>query len=123
MANPNPKTAQLTLGRGKRRKLNNQTVGMRMSKATRQRLEQIAQSYDCLYGGKPQIAGLLEKIASGALWIVPAPPSLPKLISPNEMLKEHFEEKHYKEPEHGEDTSSETEKKNSSDRCLSNDAH
>ena len=123
MSNPNPKTEQLARGRGKRPKLNNQTVGMRMSKATRQRLEQIAQSYDCLYGGKPQIAGLLEKVAAGDLLIVPAPPSLPKMISPNEVLKEHFEEKHYKVHEHGEDTPSGKEKKNSSDRRLSNNPH
>lgn len=42
---------------------------------TRQVLEEIAYSYNCLYGGKPWIAGLLEKISTGELVIVPAPPS------------------------------------------------
>jgi len=73
MPNPNPKTEQLALGRGKRPKLNNETVSMRMSPETRQILEKIAQSYNCMYGNKPWIAGLLEKIGSGDLIIVPAP--------------------------------------------------
>lgn len=74
MANPNPKTEQLVLGRGKRPVLNNETVSMRMSPSTRQMLEEIAYSYNCLYGGKPWIAGLLEKIGTGELVVVPAPP-------------------------------------------------
>ena len=74
MANPNPKTEQLALGRGKRPKLNNSTVAMRMSDHTKERLEAIAQQYDCLHGGKPWIAGLLTKIGDGELIIVPAPP-------------------------------------------------
>ena len=74
MANPNPKTEQLALGRGKRQKLDNTTVAMRMSEETRARLEEIAEQYDCLYGGKPWIAGLLAKIGDDELIIVPAPP-------------------------------------------------
>jgi hypothetical protein len=74
MANPNPKTEQLALGRGKRSKLNHPTVAMRMSDRTREKLEDIAQQYNCSYGGKPWIAGLLAKIADGELIIVPAPP-------------------------------------------------
>ncbi len=74
MANPNPKTEQLALGRGKRKKLDNTTVAMRMSEGTRESLEEIALQYDCLYGGKPWIAGLLAKIGEGKLIVVPAPP-------------------------------------------------
>lgn len=74
MANPNPKTEQLELGRGKRPKLDHATVAMRMSEQTKERLEAIAQQYDCLYGGKPWIAGLLARIGEGELMIVPAPP-------------------------------------------------
>lgn len=74
MANPNPKTDQLALGRGKRPVLNNETVSMRMSPSTRQTLEEIAYSYNCMYGGKPWIAGLLEKIGTGELMVVPTPP-------------------------------------------------
>jgi hypothetical protein len=63
----------LALGRGKRERLGNETVSMRMSSLTKQHLEQIAETYGCLYGGKPWIAGLLEKISSGVLVVVPAP--------------------------------------------------
>jgi hypothetical protein len=77
MANPNPKTEQLALGRGKREKLDNPTVAMRMSEQTRERLEEIAAQYGCFYGGKPWIAGLLAKIGDGELIIVPAPPNAP----------------------------------------------
>ncbi|NJM76241.1 MAG: hypothetical protein HC852_11190 [Acaryochloridaceae cyanobacterium RU_4_10] len=75
MANPNPKTKQLELGRGKRRKLNNKTVAMRMSDNTREKLEEIALQYGCFYDEKPWIAGLLAKIGEGELLIVPAPPT------------------------------------------------
>lgn len=85
MTNPNPKTEQLIRGRGKRPVLNNETVSMRMSPATRQMLEEIASSYHCVYGGKPWIAGLLEKIGTGELIVVPAPPSR---ISPAEQTLE-----------------------------------
>lgn len=74
MPNPHPKTEQLALGRGKRRKLNNPTVAMRMSQETREELEKIALQYGCKYGDKPWIAGLLAKIGDGELLIVPAPP-------------------------------------------------
>lgn len=75
MSNPNPKTEQLALGRGKRTKLNHETVSMRMSLETKESLEAIASRYNCFYGGKPWIAGLLEKISKGELLIVPAPPA------------------------------------------------
>ncbi|MFZ9738653.1 MAG: hypothetical protein ACO3EZ_11655 [Prochlorotrichaceae cyanobacterium] len=64
----------LALGRGKRPKLNNETVAMRMSPETKAALEAIADSYGCSYGGKPWIAGLLAKVAQDELIIVPAPP-------------------------------------------------
>ena len=73
MPNPNPPTEQLALGRGKRPKLNHGTISMRIAQATRESLEQIAESYDCIYGGQPWIAGLLEKIGSGELVVVPRP--------------------------------------------------
>ena len=74
MANPNPKTENLKLGRGKRPKLNNPTVAMRMSPETKEKLESIARQYGCIYGGEPWIAGLLAKIGDGDLIVVPAPP-------------------------------------------------
>lgn len=77
MANSNPKTEQLSLGRGKRQKLDNPTVAMRMSEKTKAALEEIALQYNCLYGGTPWIAGLLAKIGEGELLIVPAPPKTP----------------------------------------------
>lgn len=105
MSNPNPKTAQLALGRGKRPKLNNQTVGMRMSPYTRQQLDKVAGAYGCFYGGKPWIAGLLEKIASGELVVVPAPAIIldpqesPKVnqtpFDSKQAMKKHLEQKHY----------------------------
>jgi hypothetical protein len=73
MANPNPNQEQLSLGRGKRQKLHHQSVSMRLSVQTRERLEEIANSYDCIYAGKPWISGLLERIASGYLCVVPSP--------------------------------------------------
>lgn len=94
MSNPSPKTEQLALGRGKRPKLNHQTVGMRMSPQTRYELERIAQSYDCLYGGKPWIAGLLEKIGSGELLVVPSPPPVPP-IDPKAAMKSRLQSKLY----------------------------
>lgn len=105
MPNPNPKTAQLALGRGKRPKLNHQTVGMRMSPQTRHHLDKIASAYGCFYGGKPWIAGLLEKIASGELVVVPAPAiildpqesakSNPLPLDSKQAMKKHLEQKHY----------------------------
>jgi len=88
MPNPNPKTEQLALGRGKRPKLNNETVSMRMSPETRQNLEKIAQSYNCMYGNKPWIAGLLEKIGSGDLIIVPTPAYISEETSSTEESSE-----------------------------------
>jgi hypothetical protein len=69
----------LELGRGRKPKLNNQTVSMRMSPSTKAVLEDIAASYGCVYGGAAWIAGLLEKIGREELIVVPAPPPLRKL--------------------------------------------
>ena len=53
MPNPHPKTEQLALGRGKRPKLDNFPVAMRMSESTRTTLEKIALQYGCKYADKP----------------------------------------------------------------------
>ena len=63
----------LESGRGKRPKLDNPSVTMRMSIDTREKLEAIAWSYDCAYNGKPQLSGLFSMIANGELLVVPAP--------------------------------------------------
>ncbi len=99
MPNYNPKTEQLALGRGKRQKLDNDTLSLRISTESRQVLDDIASSYNCFYGGKPQISGLLERIASGELVVVPAPPV--KIVVPNnsdqtlkERTKQHISKKY-----------------------------
>ena len=61
----------LTMGRGKRPKLNHTSVTMRMSSQTKQELECLAKDYGCMYGGKPWIAGLLAKIGKRELLVVP----------------------------------------------------
>jgi hypothetical protein len=97
MPNPDPKTEQLSLGRGKRPTLNNETISMRMSAATRQELEKIAESYNCLYGDKPWIAGLLEMIGAGYLTVVPTPPYVaePKpTVKANQALRKRMIEKY-----------------------------
>ncbi|MGD1895927.1 MAG: hypothetical protein ACFB16_03135 [Phormidesmis sp.] len=76
MANPNPKTDHLRKNRGKRPKLNNSVVSMRLSQKDRQVLDEIAIEFGCKYAGKPWIAGLLHEIAVGNLLVVETPPSL-----------------------------------------------
>lgn len=78
MANSNPQVENLKLGRGKRPKLNNISIGMRISPNTKERLEEIAKDFGCIYGGKPWIAGLLEKIGSNELIVSQAPSYLIK---------------------------------------------
>lgn len=80
MANSNPQTENLKLGWGKRPKLGNKTVGMRMSEQTKETLEAIAKQYGCFHGNEPWIAGLLAKIANGDLIVVPAPPTKPEQV-------------------------------------------
>lgn len=93
VANPNPKQENLDLGRGKRPKLNHPTVGMRMSPTTKAKLESIAEKFGCTYGGKPWIAGLLEKIGSEELMVVKTPPFLPRCRSLDSSLSDkRFEE-------------------------------
>lgn len=87
MANPNPNTEALALGRGKRPKLDNETVCMRMSSETREALEQIAEQYGCIYGGKPWLAGLLRMIGSGELLVVPDPSTFDAKSAVKERLK------------------------------------
>lgn len=94
MPNYNPKTEQLELGRGKRQKLDNETLSLRISSESRQALDDIACSYNCFYGGKPQISGLLERIANGELLVVPAPPT--KTVVPtnsDQTLKERTKQR------------------------------
>ena len=74
MANPNPNQENLKLGWGKRAKLDHSTVAIRMSDQTKKSLEELAQKYDCLHGGKPWVGGLLTKLGNGELILVPAPP-------------------------------------------------
>jgi hypothetical protein len=71
MATTHPSTAQLERGRGKRQKLNHETVSMRLSSETKHELERLAQSFGCIYGGKPWIAGFLTRIANRELLVVP----------------------------------------------------
>ena len=96
MANPNPKTEQLALGRGKRPKLHHQTVSMRMSVEVKQSLEEIAGSYSCFYGGRPQISKLLELIATGDLLVVPAPP----VSNSKAVMKDYLKKKYRKKKTH-----------------------
>lgn len=62
---------------------------MRLAPEIRAELEEIAQQYNCTYGGKPWIAGLLTKIGKGELIIVPGAPYLEK---PRSKHKEQFAE-------------------------------
>ncbi|MDZ8259874.1 hypothetical protein [Nostoc sp. ChiQUE01b] len=90
MANSNPNTEALALGRGKRPKLDNETVCMRMSSEIRENLDQIAEQYGCIYGGKPWLAGLLRMIGSGELLVVPAPPA----FNVKSAVKDRLKRKH-----------------------------
>jgi hypothetical protein len=62
--------------RGKRPRLDHQTVTMRMSAQTRKVLEALAARYGCFYAGKPHIGTLLAKVSRGEILMVPAPPPL-----------------------------------------------
>lgn len=104
MANPTPKTEQLALGRGKRPRLDNETICMRMSASIREAIEEIAESYDCYYGNKPWIAGLLQKIGSGELIVVPKPPEKARskpnpgneqCIDRRQVMESHLKSRYY----------------------------
>ena len=69
---------------------------MRMSPAVRTELEKIAEAYECTYGGKPWIAGLLEKIGLGELLVVPSPPVSLKesrKVDPKDLIKSSLSNK------------------------------
>jgi hypothetical protein len=67
----------LALGRGKKPKLGHKQVAVQMSDEHKDAIEAIASLYGCLHGGKPSLSGLLAKIGSGELLVVPSPPTLP----------------------------------------------
>lgn len=75
--NPNPRVENLTNAGKGRKKLDNQTVAIRMAAETREVLERQAERYGCFLGGKPYIGGLLAKLGAGELLIVPPPPPSP----------------------------------------------
>jgi hypothetical protein len=76
MANPKPNTEGLRKGGGRRPLKDKAMLHIRTTGSAIDTLEAIAQSYGCVYGGKPWIAGLLGKIGTGELTIVPSPPRL-----------------------------------------------
>jgi hypothetical protein len=80
MANPKPNIEGLRKGGGRRPLKDKAMLHIRTTGSAIDTLEAIAQSYGCVYGGKPWIAGLLGKIGMGELTIVPSPPRL--LTSP-----------------------------------------
>jgi hypothetical protein len=82
MANPKPNTEGLRKGGGRRPLKDKAMLHIRTTGSAIDTLEAIAQSYGCVYGGKPWIAGLLGKIGTGELTIVPSPPRLPN-VSPS----------------------------------------
>lgn len=73
MAEAKPKKERnitgLALGRGKRPKLDNPVVAIRMSSETKEALEKIAEAYGIRFGGKPHLGGLLAQIAEGKLFV------------------------------------------------------
>lgn len=74
MAYSEESAKNLELGRGKRPKLSHKTVSIRMSSQVKEELEKIAASFNCMYGGKPRIGELLEKIGTHQLSVTAAPP-------------------------------------------------
>ena len=91
MPNPNPNMDGLALGRGRRQKLDNDTVCMRMSPETREELENIAEMYGCFYGGKPWLSGLMMKIGSGELMVMPSPDTYDPKIAIKRRIKKKFQ--------------------------------
>jgi hypothetical protein len=71
--------AALEQGRGRRSKEEREHVGMRLDPQVRKTIENLAERHGCLYGGKPQISKLLERIAAGELLLVPAAVATPLL--------------------------------------------
>jgi hypothetical protein len=80
--NPKPNTEGIREWMGKgRQRLDNETISIRMAGETRESLEHLAAQYGCFHGKKPHIGGLLAKIGSGELLVVPAPPASPNASS------------------------------------------
>jgi hypothetical protein len=73
MSNPNPRIENLALGRGQKPKLGHQSYKFNISPEDKDRLENIAEAYNCIYAGKGSISALLAKIARDELIIAPSP--------------------------------------------------
>ena len=73
MSNPNPRIENLVLGRGQKPKLGHQSYKFNISPEDKDRLEMIAEAYNCTYAGKGSISALLAKIARDELIIAPSP--------------------------------------------------
>ncbi|MEB3191977.1 MAG: hypothetical protein VKL42_16670 [Snowella sp.] len=73
MSNPNPRIENLALGRGQKPKLGHQSYKFNISPEDKDRLETIAEAYDCFYAVKGSISALLAKIARDELIIAPSP--------------------------------------------------
>jgi hypothetical protein len=91
MANSKPNTEGLRKGGGRRPLEDKAMLHIRTTGTAINTLEAIAQSYGCVYGGKPWIAGLLGKIGTGELTIVPSPPRFLK-VSPDPVPQEVLDE-------------------------------
>ncbi len=91
MANPKPNTEGLRKGGGRRLLKDKAMLHIRTTGSAIDTLEAIAQSYGCVYGGKPWIAGLLGKIGTGELTIVPSPPRLLD-VSPSPVKQDVLDE-------------------------------
>ncbi|RZM77791.1 hypothetical protein [Leptolyngbya iicbica] len=75
MGNSNPSLKNLEKGRGKKpKKPGSKPYNLRLDNEVKAEIERIAAQYGCLWGSKPWIGGLLEKIGRGELIVVPAPP-------------------------------------------------
>ena len=72
MSNPNPPIENLALGRGQKPKLGHQSYKFNISPEDKDRLEMIAEAYNCTYAGKCSISSLLAKIAIYELIIAPS---------------------------------------------------
>jgi hypothetical protein len=73
MSNPNPRIENLALGRGQKPKLGHQSYKFNINPEDKDRLETIAEAYNCIYAGKGSISALLAKIARDELIIAPSP--------------------------------------------------
>jgi hypothetical protein len=91
MANPKPNIEGLRKGGGRRPLKDKAMLHIRTTGSAIDTLEAIAQSYGCVYGGKPWIAGLLGKIGTGELTIVPSPPRLLN-VSPSPVNQDVLDE-------------------------------